>query len=195
MRKLKKKPILFILLLSVFAVIGGVWAYYNSEDTFQNQFTTNTYKNIKIEEEFYDTWGTKEVYFVNEETTNSPVVIRMSYDEYWMDSSDNYLNNNIGGNNLVTKTWTNDFINDFLDGGDGWYYYTKVLNPNSSVQVLSAIQLNTSILSNYAGKRDYLTGHYHLNFNFEAIQANENAILDNWNKVATINGGNITWQL
>ena len=64
MRKIKKKPLVFIILLLVMVFIGTTFALFYSNVVIPNQFKTRIY-DVKIEEEFYDTWGTKKVSFVN----------------------------------------------------------------------------------------------------------------------------------
>ena len=149
--------------------------------------------DVKLVEEFDGVFGTKEVSIVNQEETNTPVVIRMSYNEYW----DNSLNNKYNNTDVVTKNWTNDFLNDFrYDSRSGWYYYTKVLNPESSVTVLNSTALNTNLVNASPDRSSYLSSDYHLDFNYEAIQAKEEAILDIWGDDllnVSINGGNVSW--
>lgn len=192
MKNKNKKPLIFGLLLLTLAVIGGTFAYYYSEVVIPNRFKAMTY-DVKLVEEFEGDFGTKEVSIVNQEETNTPVVIRMSYNEYW----DNSLNNKYNNTDVVTKNWTNDFLNDFrYDSRSGWYYYTKVLNPESSVTVLNSTALNTNLVNASPDRSSYLSSDYHLDFNYEAIQAKEEAILDIWGDDllnVSINGGNVSW--
>ena len=67
-KRFNKKSLFFLLLLLVIGIVGGTIAYYYSEDNLINQFKTSTY-NVTIEEEFYNTWGTKKVSFVNKDKT------------------------------------------------------------------------------------------------------------------------------
>ena len=81
-RKIKKKPLIFLLVLCLLGIVGTTFAYYYTEIAIPNQFKAMTY-NVTIEEEFNDTWGTKKVSFVNNEETNAPVVLRINYNEAW----------------------------------------------------------------------------------------------------------------
>jgi alternate signal-mediated exported protein len=194
-RKIKKKPLIFLLVLCLLGIVGTTFAYYYTEIAIPNQFKAMTY-NVTIEEEFNDTWGTKKVSFVNNEETNTPVVLRINYNELWRKEVNGVklsLDNNVNGVNVVTKNWTTAFTNDFVDGGDGWYYYKKTLNAEESVQVLNSISLNESLISTSPYYNDYKTYTYELDFNFEAIQANSSAISEIWGKNATITGGDVTW--
>ena len=194
-RKIKKKPLIFLLVLCLLGIVGTTFAYYYTEIAIPNQFKAMTY-NVTIEEEFNDTWGTKKVSFVNNEETNTPVVLRINYNELWRKEVNGVklsLDNNVNGTNVVTKNWTTAFTNDFIDGGDGWYYYKKTLAAEASVQVLDSIALNESLISTSPYYNDYKSYTYELDFNFEAIQASSSAISEIWGRTATISGGNVTW--
>lgn len=194
-KKIKKKPLFFLLLLLVLGIVGTTFAYYYTEIAIPNQFRAMTY-NVTIEEEFNNTWGTKKVSFVNNEETNTPVVLRINYNELWRKEVNGVklsLDNNVNGINVVIKNWTTAFTNDFIDGGDGWYYYKKTLAAEASVQVLDSIALNESLISTSPYYDDYKSYTYELDFNFEAIQASSSAISEIWGKTATISGGNVTW--
>ncbi len=194
-KKIKKKPLFFLLLLLALGIVGTTFAYYYTEIAIPNQFRAMTY-NVTIEEEFNNTWGTKKVSFVNNEETNTPVVLRINYNELWRKEVNGVklsLDNNVNGTNVVTKNWTTAFTNDFIDGGDGWYYYKKTLAAEASVQVLDSIALNESLISTSPYYNDYKSYTYELDFNFEAIQASSSAISEIWGRTATISGGNVTW--
>ncbi len=194
-KKIKKKPLFFLLLLLALGIVGTTFAYYYTEIAIPNQFRAMTY-NVTIEEKFNNTWGTKKVSFVNNEETNTPVVLRINYNELWRKEVNGVklsLDNNVNGTNVVTKNWTTAFTNDFIDGGDGWYYYKKTLAAEASVQVLDSIALNESLISTSPYYNDYKSYTYELDFNFEAIQASSSAISEIWGRTATISGGNVTW--
>jgi len=194
-KKIKKKPLFFLLLLLALGIVGTTFAYYYTEIAIPNQFRAMTY-NVTIEEEFNNTWGTKKVSFVNNEETNTPVVLRINYNELWRKEVNGVklsLDNNVNGENVVTKNWTTAFNNDFMDGGDGWYYYKKTLGAEEAVQVLDSISLKESLISTSPYYNDYKTYTYELDFNFEAIQASSSAIAEIWEKEVTINGDNVTW--
>ncbi len=97
------------------------------------------------------------------------------------------------GTNVVNKVWTSTFTNDFVLGSDGWYYYKKILKPQTEIQVLDSVSLNTTLVNGSIYKDDYLDGKYYLDFNFEAIQATPEAVLEIWNKNITINGDDVSW--
>ena len=195
MKNITKKPLFFLLGILVISVIGGTFAYYYQNFSIPNQFKSMTY-NVNLTEDFNNDWGTKKVYITNNETGNTNVVLRISYNEVWIKtdmSNALTISNTINGNNLVTKSWTTTFTNDFTDGLDGWYYYNKVLKPNDTIQILNSISLNTNLIENTIYYNDYLEYDYNLIFNYEAIEANSSKISDIWGKTATINNLNVSW--
>ena len=194
-KKMNKKPLIFILILLILGVIGSTLAYYFSEVSFANKFKTMTY-DVDLEEEFNDEFGTKKVYLKNNEETNVPVVLRLNYNESWttVENGETYvISNKIGGLDAVDKNWTSAFTNDFVLADDGWYYYKKILGTGESVQILDSIAKNTTVINSASNPSDYNTYDYDLAFNYEAIQASTEAVLEIWNKTITINGGNVVW--
>jgi len=195
--KCDRKLFIGAVSLLFIGIISVTLAIMTSSGYFENIFHSSDY-GVNIEEEFYNDWGTKKVSFVNQNA--SPVIIRISYNELWSTSSEEdtltVLNNKINGSNTVNKSWTESWLNDFVDGHDGWYYYKKVLKNSDRVQVLSEIHLNEELL-NISGELDtYQNADYELDFNFESVQADKKAVKSLWNKEITIdNDGNITWNL
>ena len=194
--KIKIKPLIFIFALIIITIVGITFAYYTNQVILANKFNTSTY-NVTIEEEFYDDWGTKKVTFANNEETNTPVVLRINYNETWLKEITELglvpISNKVNGSNVVTKEWTESFLQDFQLHTDGWYYYKKTLNPEEKVQVLNSITLNETLISSSPYYEDYLTADYNLSFNFEAIQATEVAVKEIWGHNITINSSNVTW--
>lgn len=193
----KNKPLFFVLLLLLIVGIGSTFAYFYTEVIIPNQFKTKTY-NVTVEEEFYNNWGTKKVTIMNKEETNTPVVLRINFNESWRKEVDGIklsLNNNVNGTNVVTKNWTIAFTNDFIKGDDGWYYYKKVLNAQESVQILESISLNEELISTSPYYEDYKSYNYELSFNYEAIQATSLAVSEIWDKKVNINGNDASWTL
>ena len=193
-RKLKTKPLILLAIFTI-AIIGGTIAYFYQNINIPNQFKTMTY-NINLTEEFNNDWGTKNVYITNNESSSTPVVLRISYNEIWSKTVNNNvstLSNTINGNNLVNKEWTSTFTNDFIDGSDGWYYYKLVLNPNETIQILKSIALNTNLIENTEYYNDYREYNYNLIFNYEVIEAKTTTISEIWGKNASINNQSVTW--
>ncbi len=193
MKKRKLIPLVLIILLIL--GLGIAYALYQSNITLPNEFKSMTY-NIVLEEEFYDTWGTKKITLTNRDPTNTPVVLRISFNEIWSKTIQNQyltLDNTVNGVNVVQKNWTSTFLNDFILDNDGWYYYKKTLNPEQSIQILNSIALQESVIQTSQYYQEYHNYDYELTFNYEAIQTTTQAIQSIWGKNATISGGNVTW--
>jgi len=193
--KIKVKPLLFLFALLILGVVGVTFAFFVSNGDFENVFRTINH-GVNIEEEFYDDWGTKKVSFVNNST--SSVVIRVSYNEIWSTLYDNdvitLLSNEVNDKEVAIKGWTENWLHDFTDGKDGWYYYNKVLKKNERVQVLNTIQYNEAAVDDTRLSDTYKEADYELDFNFESIQATERAIANLWGHTATIKkDGDIQW--
>lgn len=191
-----KKKIYILLLVTIFICgIRIVFALYRANTNLPNQFKAMTY-NIVLEEEFYDTWGTKKIKLTNRDTTNTPVVLRVRFNELWSKTIQGQfltLDNNVNGVNVVQKNWTSAFLNDFVLDTDGWYYYKKTLDPEVSVQLLNSISLREDVILTSPYYNEYHDYDYELSINYEAIQATPSAIHDIWGKTVTISGGNVTW--
>jgi hypothetical protein len=179
-------PVVIVLAL---AIAGGisfvVFAISRNESIIDNSAKIAT-SGVSIVENSDPGFGKKEISFYNNADTNSPVLLRIGYSETWTDNDGNVISN-LGGNsaNVVTKNWTNDFVQRFVDGHDGWYYYDRTLAPLGTVQVLSSIALSD---------QSYNVYNYDLSFRFEAVQADAAAALELWGKTVTVENGVATWQ-
>lgn len=188
------KLAVYLFIIGIIFIIGGSLAYFYQEIVVPNNFKTMTY-NVALDEEFYDDWGVKKVYIRNLEQTNAPVVLRVNYNEVWSKEIEGVihtLSNTINGENVVNKNFTNTFLNDFILGDDGWYYYKKVLKANSSIELLESIYLKDNLITNNDEYHEY---NYDLYFNYEAIQATSSAVNNIWNREITINGDDVVWNL
>ena len=192
---LKIKNYLLYILLAFFVIssISITIAYFYQNYKLPNEFKTMTY-NVDITEEFNNDWGIKKVYISNNETSSTNVVLRVKYVEMWNKIIDNekyVLSNSVNGINVVNKNWTDTFLNDFVDGLDGWYYYKKILKPHDSIQLLESISLNHSITNSYS---DYLDFDYNLVFSYEALEDDISLISNIWNTNVVISDDNVIWE-
>lgn len=194
-KNMKSKPLIFLLAFLIIFSIGGTIAYFYQTVMLPNQFKTMTYK-VDLTEEFNDDWGVKKVYITNNEDSNTAVFLRVNYNEIWSKTVSGTiltLSNTVSGSNVVDKDWTSTFSNDFIDGNDGWYYYTKTLGPNESIQLLDNIYLNNYLIQSSPDYENYLDYDYKLIFNYEALDADADKVSEIWNKTVTINGTNVSW--
>ena len=187
-KEMKRKFGLIILSVLVVAAatatILGTYATSHNVSTIKNEIAVaNT--GTRIIEDADGGFGRKEVTIKNEGTSSPKVLIRIAYSETWTKSDGTIISNIVNNSNVVIKNWTTDFTTDFVDGGDGWYYYKKVLNPASEVKILNSIALNDSEYNKY---------NYDISFRFESVQADATAANALWGKTATINeSGAVTW--
>lgn len=192
LKKMKKKPLFFLLALLIVGGIGGTIALFTTTVDYSNVFSTSKY-DVVIKEKFNDEFGTKEVNLTND--SSADVIIRVNYNESFVKKAGDenlILNNLVSGSSLVTKAWTEAFLNYFTYH-DGWYYYNKKLKGNSAVQILTAISLNEELLSNDELKKEYSDADYELDFNLESVQASEAAIKKIWGYDISITGDEIAW--
>ena len=189
LKQKKSKKFLLITPVLTLVVVGAglliVYALSHNSTVVTSDIPVGT-GTVQIVDDSDLGFGKKEVSFVNSDASGIPMLLRIGYSETWKDGDNNAVSNVYNGNNVVTKTWTSAFTDDFVDGGDGWYYYEKLLNPSDSVKVITAIAL---------AEPSYAAYDYDLNFRFEAIQANSEAATTLWSKTATINTETsaVTW--
>lgn len=177
--------ILAVLIIAVAATTFlGVYAASHNVSTIKNEIAV-AQSGTRIIDDTDGGFGRKEVTIKNEGASSPKVLIRVAYSETWTKSDGTIISNTVNGSNVVTKDWTTAFVSDFVDGGDGWYYYKKVLNPASEVKILDSITLNDS---------SYNKNNYDLSFRFESVQADAAAANTLWGKTVTIdNNGAATW--
>jgi len=197
--KKNKKITISLLALLLVGVVGLSYALFQNNTSFENNFKSSDY-NVSLTEEFYDTWGTKKVSVVNNEESTD-ILLRINYDEVWSKTLDDdtvvtlstTFTTSSGTERAAILNKPSDYDTNFIDGGDGWYYYTKVLQPNETVNLLESISLNEN-LKGTAYYEDYSTYDYQLSYNYEAIQATTEAAKKIWGYDITISeSGEVTW--
>lgn len=177
--------ILAVLIIAVAATTFlGVYAASHNVSTIKNEIAV-AQSGTRIIDDTDGGFGRKEVTIKNEGAGSPKVLIRVAYSETWTKADGTIISNIVDNNNVVAKNWTTDFTTDFVDGGDGWYYYKKVLNPASEVKILNSIALNDSSYNKY---------NYDLSFRFESVQADAAAANALWSKNVTIDDNGVaTW--
>ena len=163
-----KKPIIALGALAVLGLIGGTIAYFTSEATFDNVFTTATYKT-KSTETFSspDNWlpgqtVPKSVVTLNEGTI--PVAVRVSTAEKWTlengteitmphtfnEGTENAVTYN-SDRDLVTLNYGTNKATMWIDStdttNDKHLYYYKKLAPNATTDesFLTSVTLNSNV--------------------------------------------------
>ena len=157
----KKKNIIFaVALLGMSVLIGGTAAYHQSTGFFRNIFKVGYWKN-ETTEEFTgpDNWQPCQEIpktVIGKNTGSVPASVRIKYEEYWKNvgntdlshTSDLSLTDNDGDRIAYVKLQNQD---DWVDGGDGWYYYKYMLGAGSETSsLLKSVVLDCK--NNFAGE-------------------------------------------
>lgn len=204
--KLKMKAILPAAAILAAAAIGTTFAWQTWDLSVTNELRSHT-TEVNIEEpDFRPGDGVKQVQFRN--TGNSSVFLRVSFTEYWEKvengSSKYLLSNKVNGKEMATKHWTKYWESDlWINGGDGWYYYTKVLKPGKPTElILDGVTFENVTNDN----QEYLNANYRLYFKAEVVQCsdgsntlnceevNKAATKELFGKEATVDNGNVSWK-
>lgn len=209
MRK-RKKLMVFILGCMALLLIGSSLAIWSGKLQQVNELKADT-MSAKIEETFVqgaEPTGTvtKQVSFKNDSSCST--FLRVSYAETWETtegSEQKLLNNQINGIDVAKKNWLNGFGENsdlWQDGGDGWYYYKWVLQPDAQTETI----LESVTFPDYTGEyKAYQDADYQLYFRMELLQAsdsqstlnssevNKNASQSVFGKTAVVTGDTVSW--
>ncbi|MDD4849241.1 MAG: hypothetical protein PHO10_00925 [Gemmiger sp.] len=143
---------------------GAAWAWNSHQTSQENNLQSRTVK-VAIEENFPDTTvtagATKVKAVTLRNTGTAAAFVRVSYAERWQNAT-----NMVEGPTGVTKNWTTGWQNNWMDGGDGWYYYKKVLPAGATTDILSGVTFPAT-LPNLQGLE------YHLDFMVETVQVSD----------------------
>lgn len=192
-KRIRKCLIGFQALVLVATIgFGTAWAWNSHQASQENNMQSRTV-SVKINEEFPDPTveagktKIKEVTLKNTGTAAS--FVRISYSESWITDTAQ-----LEGNGEVQKNWTSSWTDDWMDGGDGWYYYKKVLPAGANVRILTGVTFPPTIPED---------AEYTLDFMVESVQVSDQAEVntDSTNKLfgktgtvsnATIKNGAVT---
>ena len=209
MRKKRKRGFCLIGCLMLL-LISSTFAYWSGKIEHTNELKADK-MNAKIEESFEPSEPTgtvqKEVSFKNDSSNAS--FLRVSYAETWEKtegSEKKLLNNQVDGTDVATKNWKNGFAQNsalWTDGGDGWFYYNKVLKPGTETEKI----LESVTFPEYFGEyKDYEDANYQLYFRMELLQESDSQSTLNseevnikasqtvFGKEATVNGTTVNWK-
>lgn len=146
------KKIKVILSISVMAIlISGTVAFFISKDVKTNSFTAGDL-SIKIEEPNYkepDNWnGEKIVKDANVKNTNiMPELIRVAIEPRFQDANGNFYSGDISKVDFeyVNITTNKNDISKWIDGNDGYYYYTSILKEGETTSdIINSVTFNVS---------------------------------------------------
>ena len=196
----KAKLVVVTGLILAITVLGATYAFKSHENQLTNLLKAHKVSGKIIEnggspgteageEEFTLTPGsnvTKEVQFEN--TGDTAVFLRVAYAEMWTAQDGKLLTHDPS---YATPNWATAWGSEWSDGGDGWYYYNKILKAGDTTdEVLSSV----SFLNTPALPTEYAQGNYQLTFAMEMVQCsneelvNTDALSKTFGKTATITG-------
>ena len=206
-----RKKLLFLVGCMALLLIGTCYAFWSGQIAHTNQLKADEV-TAEIQEVFQqDTVPTgsvqKKVSFRNDST--SSVFLRVCYAETWQATEDDkviLLNNQVNGSDVAVKNWKNGFGEEsslWSDGGDGWFYYKKVLEPGAETENI----LEEVTFPDYTGEYvDYRNADYQLYFRMEILQlsdsqstlnsseVNQAASTTVFGKEAMVNGDSVAWE-
>lgn len=201
---------LFLIGCLALVLIGTSYAFWSGKIGH-----TNILKADNLKAELVETFkqktapsGTvqKQVSFKNNGTCAA--FLRVCYAETWETTEDGkkiLLNNQVNGTDIATKKWKTGFGEEsvlWADGGDGWFYYKKVLEPGAQTDNI----LEEVIFPTYSGEyAKYKNADYQLYFRMELLQlsdspstlnsseVNQKASKTVFGKEAMVNGDSVAW--
>lgn len=210
MKKNRKKKLFMLGCLSLL-LISTIYAVWTGKLEHTNELKADK-TSARIEEVFEkgsQPSGTvkKEVSFEN--SSSNAVFLRVSYAETWQKEENGnkiLLNNQVDKKDVATKHWQTGFGETselWTDGGDGWFYYNKILKPGTQTEAI----LKDVSFPDYSGTyKDYENADYQLYFRMELLQAsdsqstlnqdevNKKASKTVFGKEAVVSGETVSWK-
>lgn len=180
MRHIKPFILLFCILFSLVMVLGSTLAWFTTSDSVTNQLKSPQ-KNFSITAvDVFDPDPDendiihKRVGAVN--AGNKPGFVRLLLVPVFLLESDNpqeppqLLPASFGEQVSIEdlNTTDRDPANDWIDGGDGYYYYTHILNPGESTDELGTNLFNKVIFAKNLDEQ-YLAAQFYIQVKCEAV--------------------------
>lgn len=156
MEENKKKrivPIIALLVLGILGLIGGTLAYFSSTDSFQNIFSTKTYKT-EVTETFVspDDWTpgtTTNKTVVAKNTGEIDVAVRVSMNESWKDANDQALALTQNGITAAIINFAADKATKWTESTENgvkyYYYKTKLATGESTTSLIESVTFNENV--------------------------------------------------
>jgi len=193
--KIKKTKVALIFAsVCLIVAIGYTSAYYNSTVNVENKMATQE-PEIELIEKF-----NQDSQFLPGETVDKKVkfansgeidaLIRVSYSQSWINQNGDFVNGDVDS---VEKKWTSAWQDEWVDGNDGYFYYTKVLKANTTTNIILDSLVLSEQVSNDTHAVDYSGIIYQITFNLESCKATTEGAQSTFGKTAAISGNNVTW--
>ncbi len=188
------KLALVFVSICLIITIGITLAYYNSVVSIDNKLATNK-PEVELIEKFSQ--GStflpgekvdKQIKFSNSGKIDA--LIRVKYSDIWIDLNDKSVD---GDTDLVVKEWTKAWNNEWIDGNDGYFYYTKILRTGAITNIILDKLVLLDKASNDDHDFDYSALAYKIIFELDACMVSNEAAQISFGKSIKISGENVTW--
>ena len=146
---MKRKGKIIAIILSIVILTSGTMAFFISKDTIANYFKVGDL-TIDIEEPNYeepDNWqGEKIIKDANVKNTNTmPELIRVAIEPRFEDDNGQFYSENVNllDFEFVNITEDKNVQDMWIDGEDGYYYYTSVLEEGENTSnIINSVKFN-----------------------------------------------------
>lgn len=202
LQKRNNKPLLIVLLVAVFGLIGGTLAYYVSRDVYTNEFETEPYV-VEVSEVFEspEDWmpgvtTSKTIIATNK--GDVPAAVRVKLVESWKDANNQDLPlEDANHNRAAIINFASNLSTNWRQNGDYYYYYQSINRNQSTTSLIDSVtfnplisatncttnnQTNTTTCTTDAGI--YTGATYTLEVHVETVQYN--LYRDAWNTTVSI---------
>ena len=177
-----KKSLIAIIAVLLVAVVGVTFAYFQSSVSFENLFTTGTYKVVTTETfESPSNWAPGEEIPKTITSTNEgtiPAAVRVSYTEQWLDEDNQDITSQVANGTAIINL---DNTNEWTKEGN-YYYYNYILEPEDTTSsFMKSVTLNPDLngvtctgdgnTKTCTSNNSILGGTYKLTITKETVQA------------------------
>lgn len=146
---IKRRKKIIAIILSIVILTSGTMAFFISKDTIANYFKVGDL-TIDVEEPNYkepDNWqGEKVIKDANIKNTNTmPELIRVAIEPRFEDDNGEFYSGNVNllEFEFVNVTEDKSAKDKWIDGGDGYYYYTSVLKEGENTSnIINSVKFN-----------------------------------------------------
>ena len=200
-----------VCMISIITAIGTTLAFYSGGGDLENNLDTKENSSVYLEEEFKpdDKWlpgetKQKKVKFGNDGKVDQ--VIRFKVELQWLKKDGSGWDSMVLSTTEATPVTINwnaslatDWDNTFVDSDNGWYYYKKILPPNTSEANKAVVMDSVTFkpgLSNTTSTiypNDFSATTYRIKVIMEGVDVDAATTVAAWGKTFTKSGSTLTW--
>lgn len=181
---MKNKKNLIVIFIALIMIVSTI-AFFANDSRINNDFDTGSFGTTFIETfSSPNDWvpgTTTPTNFVVKNSSQTPIVIRMSYTEKWVDDDDNEIDNVKDGISAGVVNFANQ--SDWINEGNYYYYKHKLLYNQEASNPIESVTYNSDVNGDYvcvsqnliydvctSGIGEYNGATYYLDVKFETIQ-------------------------